>query len=518
MISAFVVTFVASLAATVIVAPAARRLSTHLSLLSRTEDMMRGGVRVPLFGGVALAVGMVAGMLSTDKGNLFVPLLVCSLLMGTLGLVRDLWPLRSATLVAGQLLVALMVVAVLPPVRLVDEPVVNMVMLVGWIAGLANAFTALERSTPAVLATGIAAALLSLIVGISAEPQTLHRALIAAAGAASGLLTYAVFLRPLAAGHVGTGFLGAWLGTAAIGLSLPRRPMMAIAVPVIVAILALRIHKGSVRDAARPANLHNTGAFTERSLEVWVDLILTAASYYGAFRMKFGDLQYSPSEYSHFFQYFTESFPLVLGCQLAALLAVGKYHRLRFVPGAEETLRIAKGVVLGVVSALVILLYQYRFEGFSRQVFAVHSAVITVLLIAYPTIMRAVGSRLKPRSPSREVLIYGAGRAGALLVRELVQNDTLHMVPLGFIDDDASKRMLTLDNIAVLGTVRDLPAILVRHAVSEVLVSMKELPPDRLAALSSVCREHGVAIRRLRWMLEDVEGSSSPLDSTSVAE
>ena len=49
------------------------------------------------------------------------------------------------------------------------------------------------------------------------------------------------------------------------------------------------------------------------------------------------------------------------------------------------------------------------------------------------------------------MLVYGAGRGGTLLVREILQNPAAGFQPVGFIDDDPQKQRMRLEGIPVLG-------------------------------------------------------------------
>lgn len=91
-------------------------------------------------------------------------------------------------------------------------------------------------------------------------------------------------------------------------------------------------------------------------------------------------------------------------------------------------------------------------------------------------------------------LIYGAGRGGQLVLRELMQNAMLGMGLSGFIDDDQKLRNRTVSGISVLGTSQDVPAILDSHLVTRVLVSSKTIEGNRLREVIQACKQHGVII------------------------
>ena len=51
------------------------------------------------------------------------------------------------------------------------------------------------------------------------------------------------------------------------------------------------------------------------------------------------------------------------------------------------------------------------------------------------------------RKGERTVLIAGAGEGGRMVLREIVRNRELGLVPVGFLDDDPAKRRLRIDGV-----------------------------------------------------------------------
>ncbi len=65
------------------------------------------------------------------------------------------------------------------------------------------------------------------------------------------------------------------------------------------------------------------------------------------------------------------------------------------------------------------------------------------------------------------IVIYGAGMAGTMLVREIRANPGLGYKLIGFLDDDPNKRDAILMGVPVLGTGRDARRIVQRHKSSD---------------------------------------------------
>jgi UDP-GlcNAc:undecaprenyl-phosphate GlcNAc-1-phosphate transferase len=108
-------------------------------------------------------------------------------------------------------------------------------------------------------------------------------------------------------------------------------------------------------------------------------------------------------------------------------------------------------------------------------------------------------------------LIYGAGRGGALLVRELLQNSDMRIMPVGYIDDDVRKRHLTIEGLRVLGTLDDLASLAGRHGASELLVAIRDIDAGHLEHLLERTRQVGLTLRRMRFSVDEVRSLPSVL-------
>jgi FlaA1/EpsC-like NDP-sugar epimerase len=120
----------------------------------------------------------------------------------------------------------------------------------------------------------------------------------------------------------------------------------------------------------------------------------------------------------------------------------------------------------------------------------------------------ALDESLRRRRANRGMaLVYGAGRGGALAVRELLQNSDIGLMPVGFIDDDPAKRRLRIEGYSVLGTLENLPDLLApgRHGITVVIVSFMNLSREKADRVCGICVERGVEVRRFRFSLEAVD-------------
>jgi FlaA1/EpsC-like NDP-sugar epimerase len=133
--------------------------------------------------------------------------------------------------------------------------------------------------------------------------------------------------------------------------------------------------------------------------------------------------------------------------------------------------------------------------------------------------VRALADALLGHAPDAErLLVYGAGRGGALALRELRSNPAHAKIPIGFIDDDPSRRGMTLHGLPVLGSLDDLERVFRAHNVDGIVVSTRKLTADRRARLYTIGQALDVRVYDLEIGLVQRDLSSEALSAQPASE
>ena len=124
------------------------------------------------------------------------------------------------------------------------------------------------------------------------------------------------------------------------------------------------------------------------------------------------------------------------------------------------------------------------------------------------------------RGRVRRVLLVGAGSAGNLVARELRRQGTRRQTVVGFLDDDPAKQHAKIQGYAVLGRIDDLPSMVRKHAVEEVIVSMARVPRAVIRRVVRLCERAHVPARIVPGYYELIEGSltASKIRNVDVAD
>jgi UDP-GlcNAc:undecaprenyl-phosphate GlcNAc-1-phosphate transferase len=241
-------------------------------------------------------------------------------------------------------------------------------------------------------------------------------------------------------------------------------------------------------------------SYKRRFFEVLLDMVLIILAYYGAYVLLFGSLEESGA-----MQHFLRTVPVLVFVKMATFLGVGVYRGIWRYTSVDDLVVFAKAVALGSVASVLAVLFAFRFEGFSRAVFIVDGLLLLLALAGSRTAFRLFRKILPTRRAARDgrrVLIYGAGDAGDLLLREILNNHDLQYAPVGFVDDDPLKKGKVIHGLKVFGGNGALRSICSEENVEEVLISSARFSDDRVREIQRDCVEAQVALRRMRIKIE----------------
>src|SRR5262249_11219477 len=116
-------------------------------------------------------------------------------------------------------------------------------------------------------------------------------------------------------------------------------------------------------------------SYKRRLFEVCLDVVLIVLAYYFAYAMLFGPLCDSAVG-----ELFLRTVPLLIGVKLAVFLGTGVYRGMWRYVGVHDLYVYARAVALSSIASVLLLLFLYRFEGFSRVVFILDAVLLLLLL------------------------------------------------------------------------------------------------------------------------------------------
>jgi FlaA1/EpsC-like NDP-sugar epimerase len=168
---------------------------------------------------------------------------------------------------------------------------------------------------------------------------------------------------------------------------------------------------------------------------------------------------------------------LVAPIRASCFWVFGVYEGVWRYTGVREVRTIALAVGAGSIGLAAAGTALDLDPGARLPLFVVDALTLVFLMGTVRTVPRPWWRR-PPAAPRRRVLIYGAGDAGAMIVRDMVYRSDSRYEPIGIIDDDPAKHGLRIHGVKVQGG-REMLARAAAEA-DEVLVAM---PSAGLATL-----------------------------------
>lgn len=168
------------------------------------------------------------------------------------------------------------------------------------------------------------------------------------------------------------------------------------------------------------------------------------------------------------------------------------------------------GELLGILKAVT---YSVAVTGFV-QLLVVENIYVRALLITWMLHMILIGGsrfsfRLfrdyyrKTKTNKKKTLIVGAGAAGTMVARQLLQNHEADLEPVAFVDDDMMKHKLQILGIPVLGDVTKIESIVEKMDIDNIIIAIPSLGKKEINIIYQECSKTD-AKTQIIPMLEDL--------------
>jgi FlaA1/EpsC-like NDP-sugar epimerase len=167
-------------------------------------------------------------------------------------------------------------------------------------------------------------------------------------------------------------------------------------------------------------------------------------------------------------------------------------HRWSFrLSGLHEAVRLATATVAGT-ACFVAVFYFFQRLGPPRSVILMEFFLTTAAMGALRFSPRVATGWYVHRGRTRQegirrTVIVGAGGAGDLLLRDLQRSRDHGYLVVGFVDDDVRKIGTLLGGRPVLGSIDELPDVIEKHEVSQVLIAIPRLAGERIQTILRLC-------------------------------
>ncbi|HEX5041718.1 MAG TPA: nucleoside-diphosphate sugar epimerase/dehydratase [Candidatus Polarisedimenticolaceae bacterium] len=225
--------------------------------------------------------------------------------------------------------------------------------------------------------------------------------------------------------------------------------------------------------------------------------------------------------------------PLVVVLKLAIFHYVGSYRSIWRYSSLTDLQELFRGSFFGCAGIVFLDFLLPEPLAIPRSIPLIDLALSIVLTGALRMSVRIVHESSSPflrtlplparligvrsRANARRALVFGAGDAGEMMVREMLRSPRMDYEPLGFVDDDPSKRGQSIHGVLVLGGREDVPDLVQRLQIQEILIAMPSARGKTVRDLVQICRNTPANLKILPDLNKIVDGEVHLSDLRSVS-
>jgi FlaA1/EpsC-like NDP-sugar epimerase len=167
-----------------------------------------------------------------------------------------------------------------------------------------------------------------------------------------------------------------------------------------------------------------------------------------------------------------------------------------------ELIAIVKAVVFSILITSICQLVM-GIEIYTRALLTTFNLCVIVVGGSRFTWRVYRDQHIKATNEMKNVLVVGAGKAGTLITRQLLNNQDLGLKPSAFIDDDPNKYKLHIMGIPVAGTSKEIVQAVEKYKIDLIVLAIPSLSKDELTRIFDECSKTKVKTQ-IMPMIEDI--------------
>ncbi|KMY43004.1 polysaccharide biosynthesis protein EpsC [Bacillus sp. FJAT-27916] len=182
------------------------------------------------------------------------------------------------------------------------------------------------------------------------------------------------------------------------------------------------------------------------------------------------------------------------------------YNKVWEYASVSELIAIFKAVLLTIVTTAIIQLIFFQ-DIYVRALTI--SAMILVLFIGGSRFSwRMVRNQMikKQQCNKKKTLIIGAGAAGTMLARHLLNKADGELLPVAFIDDDCNKQKLQIHGLNVVGDTTYIPAAVTLYEIETIIIAIPSLKKSQVKRIYEECSKTAAKVQIMPRIDEIISG------------
>lgn len=233
------------------------------------------------------------------------------------------------------------------------------------------------------------------------------------------------------------------------------------------------------------------------------DLLMIPLAWLGAYWVRFN---LEPVPFS-FFQSALQILPVVMLVQGILFWHFGLYRGIWRFASMPDLIRITKAIAVGTTVTAAAIFFATRMQGIPRSVLPIYGLLLIGLIGGPRFAYRWFKDHKLYKNEGKKALIVGAGRAGEMLVRDLLRDSSREYEPTAFVDDNPKKRGQEIHGIRVIGSTASIPDMV--KGIDIILIALPSARSSDMRRIVSICEKSGVPFRTLPKLHDLVAGRAT---------
>jgi len=169
----------------------------------------------------------------------------------------------------------------------------------------------------------------------------------------------------------------------------------------------------------------------------------------------------------------------------------GLYRRVWTYASIGELTSIVRAVTYSIILVMVmqILINQDIYTRVLVITWLLHIVLIGGSRFSWRLAINLKNNKLN--SKTKRTLIVGAGAAGTMVARQLLNSQETQLEPVAFVDDNVLKQNLEIYGIEVIGKLKDIPELVSSRNIESIVIAIPSISKHEMINLTKICVDTG---------------------------
>ncbi|TCK93126.1 FlaA1/EpsC-like NDP-sugar epimerase [Natranaerovirga hydrolytica] len=237
------------------------------------------------------------------------------------------------------------------------------------------------------------------------------------------------------------------------------------------------------------------------------DVLLINLSFFLSFYIRF-DGNFYGENIGNYFNTYSDNIFYITIIKIIIFVVFGLYKNLWKYASIEEAFQI--GIITFVANASIVTFMMMTQQGLPRGIYLIAFILDTILIgatrLSYRTLRSILKRFLFRKKHVKKVLVIGAGRAGATVIKELRRKNSLMSKAVAIIDDDPSKLNSRINGIPVVGNRKDIVKIVQLKQIDEIIIAIPSTYKKDIKEIVEICSQTKCKLQIVPSLYELIDG------------